>query len=112
MKKSFRQKNNVGQLENGTPITGVIRSVKLIEVSELERQFIYGTVERDRLGRWSPGNWMVSSAIERIDTENLLVYTQNSIYKVDALPSPISLSAEQFFMVRQGVPPHRIKTNT
>ena len=112
MKKSFRQKNNVGQLENGTPITGVIRSVKLIEESELNMKFIYGTVERASLGRWSPGNWMVSSAIERIDTENLLVYTQNSLYKVNALPTPISLSAEQFFMVRRGVPPHRIKTNT
>ena len=109
MNKPFRQKNNVGQLENGTPITDVIGSVKLIEVSELNMQFIYGTVERDRLGRWSPGNWMVSSAIERIDTENLLVYTQNSIYKVNALPSPISLSVEQFFMVRQGVSPSFFK---
>ena len=50
-------------------ITGVIRDAKLIEVSELEMQFIYGTVERDRLGRWQPGDWMVSSPIEKIDTE-------------------------------------------
>ena len=111
MKKSFRQKNSIGQLENGTPITCVIRNVKLIEVSELEMQFIYGTVEHDNLGRWGPGNWVVSSAIGRIDTEKLLVYTQNSIYKVNALPPPISLSAEQFLMVRRGVPPAYIKVN-
>jgi hypothetical protein len=81
----------------------------LIEVSELEMQFIYGTVEHDRLGRWQPGNWMVSSPIAKIDTENLIVYTHNSIYKVNALPSPISLTADQFFMVKQGVPPDCIK---
>ncbi len=94
------------------PITGVIRSVKLIEVSELEMQFIYGTVEHDRLGRWQPGNWMVSSPIAKIDTENLIVYTLNSIYKVDALPSPISLTADQLFMVRQGVAPDCIKADS
>jgi hypothetical protein len=83
----------------------------LIEVSELEMQFIYGTVEHDRLGRWQPGNWMVSSPIAKIDTENLIVYTHNSIYKVNALPSPISLTADQFFMVKQGVPPDCIKAD-
>ncbi len=92
-----------------TAITGVIRGVKLIEVNELNLQFIYGTVERDHLGRWGPGNWMVRTGIERIDTENLLVYTQNSIYRVNALPSPISLSVEQFYMVRQGVSPSTFK---
>ncbi len=112
MNKPFRQKNNVGQLENGTPITGVIRSVKLIEVSELDMQFIYGTVECDRLGRWQPGNWMMSSPIVKIDTEKLLVFTLNSIYKVDVLPSPISLTVDQLFMVRQGVPPDCIKAGT
>jgi hypothetical protein len=93
-------------------ITGVVRSVKLIEVRELDMQFIYGTVEHDRLDRWRPGYWMVSSPIAKIDTENLIVYTLNSIYKVDALPSPISLTADQLFMVRQGVPLDCIKADT
>ncbi|MEY8216118.1 MAG: hypothetical protein RPR97_16740 [Colwellia sp.] len=83
----------------------------MIEVSELEMQFIYGTVEHDRLDRWQPGNWMVSSPIAKIDTENLIVYTHNSIYKVNVLPSPISLTADQFFMVKQGVPPDCIKAD-
>ena len=94
-----------------TLISGSIRSVKLIEEGELEMQFIHDTVERDSLDRWQPGNWMVSSATAQIDTENRLVHTFNSIYKVDALPSPISLTAYQFFMVRQGVPPDCIKAD-
>ncbi|UUO22035.1 hypothetical protein FGD67_01600 [Colwellia sp. M166] len=88
-----------------TSITGIIKHVELIEVNELNLQFIYGTVESDRLGRWQPGNWMVSSPIERIDAENLLVHTLNSLYKVDVLPSSISLTAEQFLLVRQGISP-------
>lgn len=95
-----------------TPITGVIRNVKLMEGSELDRQFIYGTVEYDRLGWWQPDNWMVSSPIAKTDTENLLVYTHNCNYKVNALPSPISLTADQFLMVRQGVSPDCIKADT
>ncbi len=95
-----------------TPITVVIRSVMLIEVGKLEVQLIYGTVEHDRLGLWQPGNLMVSSPITKIDTENLIVYTHNSSYKVDALPVPISLTADQLFMVRQGVPPDCIKADT
>lgn len=90
------------------PITGIIKNVELIEISELNLQFIYGTVERDHVGRWRPGDWMVSSAIERIETESLLVYTRNSIYKIDALSSPVLLSAEQFLLVRQGISPSYI----
>jgi hypothetical protein len=88
-----------------TSITGIIKSVQLIEVSEIDMKFIYGTVEYDSLGRWEPENWMVSSPIERIDVANLLVYTQNSIYKVDLLPEAILLSYEQLLLVRQGVSP-------
>lgn len=95
-----------------TLISGDIISVKLIEVGELDMQFIHDTVERDRLDLWQPGNWMVSSPIAKIDTENLIVCTLNSIYKVDALPSPISLTTDQLFMVRQGVPPDCIKADT
>jgi hypothetical protein len=92
-----------------TSITGIIKNVQMIEVSEIGMQFIYGTVEHDSLGRWEPEDWMVSSPIERIDIENLLVYTQNSIYKVDLLSEPILLSYEQFLLVRQGLPPDCIK---
>ena len=91
-----------------TSITGIIKNVELIEVIELNLQFIYGTVEHDRLGRWKPNDWMVSSTIERIDAQNLLVYTRNSIYKIDALSSPVLLGAEQFLLVRQGIFPSQI----
>ena len=91
-----------------TPLTGIIKNVELIEIIELNLQFIYGTVEHDNLGRWKLNDWMVSSAIERIDTQNLLVYTRNSIYKIDALSSPVLLSAEQFLLVRQGISPSYI----
>ena len=65
-------------------------------------------VEHDHLGRWKTSDWMVSSTIELIDTQNLLVYTRNSIYKIDALSSPVLLSAEQFLLVRQGISPTQI----
>ena len=94
-----------------TLITGIIKNVELIEISELNLQFIYGTVERDHIGRWRPGDWMASSAIARIDTQSMLIYTRNSIYNVDALSSPVLLSAEQFLLVRQGISPSYIKVN-
>lgn len=40
---------------------------------------------------------MFSSAIERIDNNNLLVHTRNSINKIDALSSPVFLTAKPFF---------------
>ena len=85
-----------------TIITGIISRVKLVEVPENNLKFIYGTVDIDYLGRFKLGCWVLSSAIKRIDTDNLLVYTQNSVYKIDALPSPIMLTPKQFFLVNQG----------
>lgn len=37
-----------------TPITGIIKNVELIEIIELNLQFICGIIEHDRLGRWKP----------------------------------------------------------
>lgn len=65
----------------------------MVEISEPNIQFIYSTVEWDSLERWQPGDLMFSSAIERIDTENLLVHTRNSVYKIDALSFPILLNS-------------------
>lgn len=94
------------------PITGIIKDVKLIGIAEPNLQYIYGTVECDNLGRWHPSDWMVSSAITRIDTENLLVHTRNSLYKIDALSAPIFLNAKQFTLVRQGVSPSNFLEST
>ena len=93
-------------------ITAIIKDVELIEVIEFNLQFIYGTVEHDNLGRWKPNDWMVSSAIERFDTQNLLIYTLNSIYKIDVIPCSILLTAEQFLLVRQGMSPYCIKEHS
>jgi len=92
-----------------TSIKGYISSVVFIDVSELNRQFIYGMVESPHLSHWWSIKRMVNGAIERVDTENLLVYTRGGMYKVDALPTPISLSVEQLLMVKQGVPPSCFK---
>jgi hypothetical protein len=88
-----------------TSIKGSISSVMFIEVSELNSQFIYGMVESPYLSHWWSRRRMIKGAIERVDTENLLVYTHSGIYKVDALPESISLNAEQFLMVKQGISP-------
>ena len=95
-----------------TSITGIIKDVKLIELAEPTLQYIYGTVECDNLGRWHPGDWMVSSAITRIDSENMLVHTRNRLYKIDALQAPILLNAKQFLLVRQGVSPSNFQEHS
>jgi hypothetical protein len=95
-----------------TPITGIIKDVKLIELAETTLQYIYGTVECDNLGRWQSGDWMLSSSIEQIDIENLLVHTRNSLYQIDALQAPILLNAKQFLLVRQGVSPSNFQEHS
>jgi len=95
-----------------TSITGIIKDVKLIELAEPTLQYIYGTVECDNLGRWQPGDWMLSSAITRIDSENMLVHTRNRLYKIDALQAPILLNAKQFLLVRQGVSPSNFQEHS
>ena len=95
-----------------TPITGIINNVELIEIEQLDVQLIYGIVEKDYCNRWQQGDWMVSSVIVRIDTEKCLVYTLNSIYQVDSIPSLITLNSEQFSLVLQGVAPSFIKEHS
>jgi len=95
-----------------TSVTGTIKNVELIYVDNLQLQFIYGIVEDDFCGRWETGDWMVSSFIQQIDTEKLLVHTQNSIYKVDALPTSVSLTMQQFLSVKQGMSPYYIKEHS
>lgn len=42
-----------------------------------------GTIVDDPTGRWQPGHHMRSSVISRLDRENSIIETQNTIYKLE-----------------------------
>lgn len=84
-------------------ITGTIKNTLLFSVEGI--QFIYGSVVNDRLQRFNSGDWICSSPISKICTEDMVVFTRNSIYKVDTFSDEIKLNIEQFKLVRQGVSP-------
>lgn len=43
-------------------------------------QFLYGTVIHDYKSRWVTGDYVFTSKIEKLDLENGLVQTRNSLY--------------------------------
>jgi hypothetical protein len=94
--------------------TGVLKDTVLITVEgEDDFTFLYGTVVKDYRHRWGEGDWMVSSFIKNIDTEDLIVTTQFSTYKIDNLHTKVTLSIEQFLAVkRTGVSPLLIESKT
>lgn len=52
---------------------------------EIETDKVYrfsGTVVEDKVGRWQPGDHMISSVVVRIDRENGIIETLNTIYRV------------------------------
>jgi len=81
---------------NGKKVGGTIRNWQLHTLSkdveggrkirpDLETDKIYkfsGTVVDDPLGRWQPGDHMVSSVVLKIDRENGIIETMNTIYHV------------------------------
>jgi hypothetical protein len=83
-------------------ITGNIKNAQLLTVEDM--LFLYGEVEIDHLQRWQKGDWMCSSLVNEIDKDRKLVYTRNSIYQVDFIPDKISLTIQQFLLVRQEIP--------
>jgi hypothetical protein len=83
-------------------ITGNIKNAQLLTVEGM--LFLYGEVEIVHLQRWQKGDWMCSSLVNEIDKDRKLVYTRNSIYQVDFIPDKISLTIQQFLLVRQEIP--------
>ena len=83
-------------------ITGNIKNAQLLTVEDM--LFLYGEVEIDHLQRWQKRDWMCSSLVNEIDKDRKLVYTRNSIYQVDFIPDKISLTIQQFLLVRQEIP--------
>lgn len=69
---------------------------------------LYGIVEDDPTGRWRPGDYVCTSAIESIN--DALVYTHNSVYKTTAEAQKVTLPLELLAMLREGYSPIVVQT--
>lgn len=89
-----------------TQISGVIKDAELF--TEQGYLLLFGIVVEDFKGRWEKGFWMCSSPIRTVDKQKRLVYTNNSIYEVDIVNTPIELPVGGYNMALQGMRPSSV----
>lgn len=89
--------------------TGILTKAEMFKIEDM--LFVYGIVVEHLSPQWQKGDWLCTSLIEDINADALTVRTQNSLYKIDRLISPIEISVQQWGLVRQGMPPSIVKAS-